>query len=171
MGDQSDVMEWRGFEVIDRDGDKVGKLDEVYLDRESGQPEWAVVNTGLFGLKSSFVPIREAMREGDMIRVPYEKDRIKDAPNVEPDGEVSQEEERQIYEHYGVEYSQVGTSTDAGPASGQATRAGSGETAEPGCGELRLERYVHEEIRNRKSRGDSTTVVRDEPVTTRGEDS
>jgi sporulation protein YlmC with PRC-barrel domain len=168
---QSDVVEWRGFEVIDRDGEKVGKLDEVYLDRESGRPEWAVVNTGLFGRKSSFVPIREAMREGDMIRVPYEKDRIKDAPNIEPDGEVSQEEERQIYEHYGVEYSQVRSSTDAGSDSGQTTETGAGQTAVEGSHALRLQRYVHEEIRNRKTRGDSTTVVRDEPVATPGEDS
>jgi sporulation protein YlmC with PRC-barrel domain len=171
MGDQSDVMEWRGFEVIDRDGDKVGKLDEVYLDRESGQPEWAVVNTGLFGRKSSFVPIREAMREGDMIRVPYEKDRIKDAPNVEPDGEVSQEEELRIYEHYGVEYAQLRSGTDSVSDSGQAAEPSSGQTAVEGSHTLRLQRYVHEEIRNRKTRGDGTTVVRDEPVTTDGEDS
>jgi sporulation protein YlmC with PRC-barrel domain len=171
MGDQSDVMEWRGFEVVDRDGDKVGKLDEIYLDGETGEPEWAVVHTGLFGRKSSFVPIREAMREGDMIRVPYQRDQIKDAPSIDPDGELSQEEERQIYEHYGLEYSQAGSGTDAGAASGQSAETGSGQTPAEGPGALRLQRYVHEEIRNRKMRGDATTVVREEPVTTQDEDS
>lgn len=141
MGDQPDVMEWRGCEVIDRDGDKVGKLDEIYLDRETGQPEWAIVNTGLFGRKSSFVPIKKAMREGDMIRVAYQSDQIKDAPSVDPDGEVSQDEERQIYEHYGLEYSQArsgsglpeggaAAGTAAGTASGQAGGTASGEAGQ-----------------------------------------
>jgi sporulation protein YlmC with PRC-barrel domain len=171
MGKQPDVMDWHGFEVIDRDGDKVGKLDEIYLDGETGGPDWAIVNTGLFGRRSSFVPLREAIRDGDMIRVPYPRDQIKDAPSIDPDDEVSPDEEHEIYEHYGLEYSPAGSSTDAGPASGRAAEAGSRETAEPGCGEPRLERYVREEIRNRTTRGDGPTTVRDERATTRSQDS
>jgi sporulation protein YlmC with PRC-barrel domain len=139
MPEQADVMEWRGCEVVDRDGDRVGKLDEIYIDRETGKPEWAIVNTGLFGRKSSFVPLKDAMREGDLIRVPYEKDHVKDAPSVEPDGEISADEEQRVYAHYGLEYSQArsgsglpegesaaGASAGGGVASGTATTAGGG---------------------------------------------
>jgi sporulation protein YlmC with PRC-barrel domain len=126
MPEQAEMMEWRGCEVVDQDGDKVGKLDEIYLDRETGTPEWAIVNTGMFGRKSSFVPLKEALREGDMIRVPYQKEQIKDAPNVDPDGEISPEEEQQVYSHYGLDYSQA----QSGSGLGEGT-SGSG-TATPG---------------------------------------
>jgi sporulation protein YlmC with PRC-barrel domain len=114
MREQAEMMEWRGCEVVDQDGDRVGKLDEIYLDRETGAPEWAIVNTGLFGRKSSFVPLKEALREGEMIRVPYEKEQIKDAPNIDPDGEISAEEEQQVYAHYGLEYSQARSGSGLG---------------------------------------------------------
>src|SRR4051794_38726608 len=107
MPEQAEIMEWRGFEVVDQDGDKVGKLDEIYVDRESGKPEWAVVTTGLFGRKASFVPVRDALREGEIIRVPYQKQHIQDAPNVDPDGEISPEEEERVYAHYGLKYSRA----------------------------------------------------------------
>jgi sporulation protein YlmC with PRC-barrel domain len=106
MPEQAEIMEWRGHEVVDQDGDKVGKLDEIYLDRETRKPEWAVVNTGLFGRKSSFVPLKDALRDGEMIRVPYQKEHISEAPSVDPDGEISPEEEQRVYAHYGLDYSQ-----------------------------------------------------------------
>ena len=59
------VREWRGANLVDRDGNKIGTIDEIYLDSQSNEPEWALVNTGLFGTKSTFVPIRDASREGD----------------------------------------------------------------------------------------------------------
>src|SRR3954451_14759716 len=127
MPEQAEMMEWRGCEVVDQDGDKVGKLDEIYIDRETSKPEWAVVNTGLFGRKSSFVPLKDALREGEMIRVPYQKEQIKDAPSVDPDGEISPEEEQRVYAHYGLDYSQAqsGSGLPQG-GSGNAATAGSG---------------------------------------------
>ncbi|MCC2653649.1 MAG: protein of unknown function DUF2382-like protein, partial [Microvirga sp.] len=56
----TEAYEWRGRELVTRDGDKIGRLEEIYLDADSGQPEWATVNTGLFGTKQSFVPLAEA---------------------------------------------------------------------------------------------------------------
>src|SRR3954469_1154884 len=130
MPEQAEMMEWRGCEVVDQDGDKVGKLDEIYLDRETGKPEWAVVNTGLFGRESSFVPLRDALREGDMIRVPYESDHIKEAPSVDPDGEISPEEEQRVYAHYGLDYSQAqsGSGLPQGEADAGSATAGGGES-------------------------------------------
>jgi uncharacterized protein (TIGR02271 family) len=100
----SDVAQVRGLQLIDRDGDKVGKIDEIYLDEQTGQPEWLAVNTGLFGTNVSFVPLAQATNEGDQVRVPYEKSQIKDAPNASADGQLSQEEEQRLYSHYGLEY-------------------------------------------------------------------
>jgi sporulation protein YlmC with PRC-barrel domain len=127
MPDHAEIMEWRGNEVVDQDGDKVGKLDEIYVDRETGQPEWAIVNTGLFGRKSSFVPLKDALREGEMIRVPYQKEQIKDAPNVDPDGEISQEDEQRVYAHYGIGYSE--TQSQSGLPQGGAANGGDAQQA------------------------------------------
>ena len=102
MATQHDVRAWIGHTVVDRDGDKVGKVQDVYLDRRSEEPEWLAVKTGLFGSNVSFVPVQNATTaDDDTIRVEHEKDRIKDAPNIDPDGELSPEEERRLYEHYG----------------------------------------------------------------------
>jgi uncharacterized protein (TIGR02271 family) len=112
----SDVAQLRGLQLIDRDGSKVGKIDEIYLDEQTGQPEWLAVNTGLFGSNVSFVPLAQATNEGDQVRVPYEKSQIKDAPNASADGQLSQEEEQRLYSHYGLEYGEQ--HSDSGLAEG-----------------------------------------------------
>jgi uncharacterized protein (TIGR02271 family) len=96
-----DIQTWRGRTLVDRDGDKIGKIEDIYLDRSSGEPEWVAVKTGMFGSNVSFVPIHGASPAGDDLQVSYEKDQVKDAPNVDPDGELSPEEERRLYQHYG----------------------------------------------------------------------
>jgi uncharacterized protein (TIGR02271 family) len=97
-----DVRTWRGRTLVDNDGDKIGKIDEIYLDRQNGDPEWVTVKTGLLGTKSSFVPIGDASPAGeDEVRVPYTKDQVKDAPSIEADGELTEDEERRLYQHYG----------------------------------------------------------------------
>jgi uncharacterized protein (TIGR02271 family) len=101
------VTEWRGQELLDNDGDKIGKIEEIYLDTETDQPEWALVKTGLFGGKGTFVPLSQASPEAGGVRVPYAKSHVKDAPNIEPDGELSQSEERTLYEHYEVDYGEM----------------------------------------------------------------
>jgi len=101
---REDVLSWRGRDLYDNDGSKIGSIDEIYLDRESGDPEWAVVTTGLFGTKRTFVPLSEASPSEDGVRVPFEKSTVKDAPNIDPDGQLSHEEERTLYSHYGREY-------------------------------------------------------------------
>ena len=98
------AAQWRGAEVIDASGDKVGKVEEIYLDQETDQPQWALVKTGMFGGRSTFVPLTGANADGEQLRVQYEKAQIKDAPNVDPDQELSQDEEQQLYAHYGMGY-------------------------------------------------------------------
>jgi uncharacterized protein (TIGR02271 family) len=103
------ITELRGEEVVDRDGDKIGKLDEIYLDQQTGEPAWALVKTGLFGSSSTFVPLAGASRSDDGgLCVAYEKDQVKDAPNMEADGQLSPDEEARLYRHYGLDYGSGG---------------------------------------------------------------
>jgi uncharacterized protein DUF2382/PRC-barrel domain protein len=101
--DLETVLAWRGSTVLDRDGDKVGTLKELYLDQDD-RPTWAAVDTGLFGLRQTFVPLADATPVDDDVQVPYEKDRIKGAPNIDPDAQLSEDEERRLYGHYDVEW-------------------------------------------------------------------
>jgi uncharacterized protein (TIGR02271 family) len=123
------VAQWRGAEVVDASGDKVGKVEEIYLDQQTDQPEWALVKTGLFGSKSTFVPLAGANPDGDTLRVPYEKDQIKDAPRIDPEQELSRQEEQQLYQHYGVSYGQ--THSDSGLPEGGAGPDTDGDGREP----------------------------------------
>jgi uncharacterized protein (TIGR02271 family) len=91
-----------GQNVYDESGDKIGSASEVYLDDETGQPEWATVKTGLFGTKESFVPIRNADLTDDGIRVPVSKAQVKDAPKIDTDGHLSPQEEEELYRYYGM---------------------------------------------------------------------
>ncbi|MEA2132275.1 MAG: hypothetical protein QOC68_184, partial [Solirubrobacteraceae bacterium] len=110
------VTEWRGQSLLDSDGEKIGTIEEIYLDTDTEQPEWALVKTGMFGGKGTFVPLQQANPSGDGVQVPFEKAHVKDAPNIEPDGELSRSEERTLYEHYGLGYddSQSGSGTNGG---------------------------------------------------------
>ncbi|WP_040338794.1 DUF2382 domain-containing protein [Candidatus Blastococcus massiliensis] len=91
-----------GKDVYDEAGQKIGSAAEVYLDDETGQPEWVTVRTGMFGTKESFVPIRDADLTADGVRVPVSKDRVKDAPKIDTDGHLSPQEEQELYRYYGM---------------------------------------------------------------------
>ena len=110
------VASWRGSTAVDSDGDKIGKIEEIYMDADTGKPEWLAVTTGLFGTKVSFIPIAKASETGGEVRVPYDKQQVKDAPTAEADGELSQQEEAALYRHYGLDYSE--SRSDSGLAEG-----------------------------------------------------
>jgi uncharacterized protein (TIGR02271 family) len=118
------ILNARGATVLTGDGSKAGTVEDIYLDRQTENPEWVVVNTGLFGTRSSFVPVAEATSEGNDILVPYSKDQIKGAPNVEADGEMSEQEEADLYAYYGLNYSEYRSDSglpDSGAAEGYDT--------------------------------------------------
>jgi len=104
MPDIDTVRSWQGATMVDADGDKIGTIESIYLDDQTGEPEWALVNTGLFGTKSSFVPLAQATDAGDQVQVPYEKQLVKDAPRVDTDQHLSEAEEQQLWRHYGLDY-------------------------------------------------------------------
>ena len=91
-----------GQDVYDESGDKIGSAAEVYLDDETGQPEWVTVRTGMFGTKESFVPLRDANLTDNGVRVPVTKSQVKDAPKVDTDGHLSPQEEEELYRYYGL---------------------------------------------------------------------
>jgi uncharacterized protein (TIGR02271 family) len=90
----------QGGVVTDADGRKVGKLGQVYLDNKTGDPQWVTVSTGLFGTSESFVPLTNATTSGDDIRVAFAKDVITDAPRVDADGQISEQEEAELFRYY-----------------------------------------------------------------------
>jgi len=100
------VRDWRDRTMVDRDGDKIGAISDIYLDEDTGQPEWALVQTGLFGTKQTFVPLAQAQPTGDTIRVAYAKAHIEDAPGMQADGHLSQDEKRELYRYYGLDYTE-----------------------------------------------------------------
>jgi uncharacterized protein (TIGR02271 family) len=125
MSTTSDVLSWRGQDALDSDGDKIGKIEEIYLDAQTNEPEWALINTGLFGTKRSFVPLRDASPSGDGITVGFDKDTVKNAPKVDPDGRLSQQEEAELYRHYSLEYSDV--DSGSGLSDGERTDTSRGD--------------------------------------------
>jgi hypothetical protein len=90
--------------MVDPAGDKLGTIDAIYLDDETGQPEWATVTSGMFIAKTAFVPLAQAQDTGDSVQVPYGKQQVKNAPGMEADGSLSQDDEAELYRHYGLDY-------------------------------------------------------------------
>ena len=119
--EMTQAYEWQGRTMVGSDGEKIGKISEIYDDPQTGRPEWATVSSGLFGTKSNFVPLAGASPAGEDVRAQVTKDQVKDAPGVEADGELSEQEESRLFEHYGVPYTQEGSTT----AEGQPNGAGS----------------------------------------------
>ncbi len=103
MIDQKSVERLYDCDVIDARGDRIGSVKQVWLDEESGRPVWASVHTGLFGMRESFVPIQDAKVEDKHITVPVEKQKVKDAPEVDASGGMlSDAEQANLYEYYGM---------------------------------------------------------------------
>src|SRR5215212_5063558 len=156
MPDMDTVRTWEGRTLVDRDGDRIGRIDAIYLDDQTGQPEWALVNTGLFSTKSSFVPLAQATQTDHDVGVPYDQQLVKDAPRIDPDGHLSQAEERQLWRHYGLDYDRTlrrrATGPDAvgrdtsGPTTDEAMTRSEEElrvgTTQRERGRVRLRKYV-----------------------------
>ena len=173
----TDAYDWRGRTVVDRDEEKIGKLDELYLDEQTGRPEWALVNTGLFGTKSNFVPLAGAQPAGEDVRVAFAKDQVKGAPKMEPEGQLSQAEEAELYRYYGFKYSE--RRSDSGlPVGGGGGRAATDDAmtrseeevrvgkAQRERGRVRLRKYVvTEEVEQKVPVRREEARIEREPIT------
>jgi uncharacterized protein (TIGR02271 family) len=161
MSQMTEAYDYRGRTLVDREGEKIGKIDELYYDEQGARPEWALVHTGLFGTKKTFVPIASASPIGEDLKVAVSKEQVKDAPRIDADEELSEHDERQLFEHYQLPYTTNGSTTaaDGGPDFAQSQREGIGAapsddamtrseeelvvgTAERERGRVRLRKYV-----------------------------
>ncbi|KUG61906.1 hypothetical protein AVL61_11325 [Kocuria rosea subsp. polaris] len=130
------------------DGDKIGKVEQVFLDDNTEEVTFVTVNTGLFGAKESFVPVDGAQQDGDRLVLPYTKDVVKDAPNVDADQHLSPAEEEEIYRYYKMNYSGADGGdrdrdlTDRDRTAGVAGAAGTADVAD------RADRYAADTDRN-----------------------
>jgi len=172
--------------VVDPDGNKLGKVGNVYLADATHQPEWITVKTGLFGTKESFVPLSGAHTDSDGIHVQVDKDSVSDAPRIDADGHLSPEESTQLYQHYGLPVPR--TSPDGRMDRGKAAMGGKRDdramtrseerlnvgTERVETGHVRLRKYVvteeqqvtvpvrHEEVRVERepiTSGDGTAEI------------
>jgi uncharacterized protein (TIGR02271 family) len=114
---QERLAHLRGADVYDRDGDRIGTVGQLYTDA-SGQPTWASVNTGLFGMRESLVPVHEAHWHENRLQVPYEKATVKDAPNIDVDADepLDGDAVALLYRHYDLSW---GGSANDGRATGR----------------------------------------------------
>ena len=157
-----------GRTLYSADGGKIGRIDTLYVDREDGQqPTFVTVHTGLFGTSTSFVPLAEAVLDGDRVVVPYAKSQVSDAPRVETDSDLEPAEEARLYQHYGLgggaqDRAEVGYDT-SGPTTDDAMTRSEEKlhvgTEKVEAGRARLRKYVvtehvqttvpvsHEEVR------------------------
>ncbi|MFA9431219.1 PRC-barrel domain-containing protein [Egicoccus sp. AB-alg2] len=138
MYGKQDLYELIGATAYDRDGQKLGTVDTVFVDTETGEPTFAAVTTGLFGTRSSFVPLVDAnFRDGDL-HVAHAKDRVHDAPNIDVDEHLAAADERELYRYYGIPLADDVTSAHSDAADdGDASRATDAEgTGAPAGGHL-----------------------------------
>jgi hypothetical protein len=131
--DPATLDRWRALAIVDREGTTVGTISEFYLDRETGQPTWALVDTGLFGQTQTFVPLVHATEISDGLQVPYDKDHIKNTPRVDLHDELTPQEEAELFAHYGVEYEpSAEAATDAADAGSDAESVTTGSSTVEG---------------------------------------
>ena len=121
---EQNAREVIGTTAYSADGDKIGKVGQLFLDDQTGRPEFVTVNTGLFGNNETFIPVSDATFNGDRLTLPFGKDQVKDAPNVDAEGgHLDQSEERRLYDYYGMSYDKSASDT------GYAGNAGIGGTS------------------------------------------
>jgi hypothetical protein len=96
---------WQGRTLVDHHGKPLGNIEIIYLDKATNQPEWALLEAGATGPAPTFVPLVSAGEEGDTVRVPFAKTLVERAPSIPADQELSEDQEGELYRHYGVPYS------------------------------------------------------------------
>ena len=100
-----DIAEWHGRELIDCDGERIGKLEEVYFDVETDEPQFGTVKEGFVARHLTFVPLTGITIGPDNLQVPVTKEQVKNAPNIAlQGGELSQADESTLYHHYQLNY-------------------------------------------------------------------
>ncbi len=104
------VAEWHGKMLLDTTGEKIGKLQDVYVDVETDEAQFATVKEGFIGRHLTFVPLDGIAIGPDVLKVAVTKERVASAPNIEQHGEeLSQADESALYHHYELNYTPPNT--------------------------------------------------------------
>lgn len=151
--------------VIGTDGSEIGKVGTVYTDNDTGRPSWVTVKTGWFGSNESFVPLDAATIDAGTIRVPYDKDMIKGAPNYDAGDPLSETDEQNLYEYYG--FGAAGTRTGTGPVDMNTEIPAQGKVAD-GDYLTRSEEQLHvgtEKVETGRARLRKVVVTENQTVT------
>ena len=105
-----DIREWRGHDVVDSDGHKIGELEAVYVDTSTDLPAFGTVKVGMpTRHRLVFVPLARATVGPGYLKVAHDRKHVKDSPSISTDGELPAAGEEAIFKHYGLAY-QAGTS-------------------------------------------------------------
>jgi hypothetical protein len=105
MFEAADIREWRGHDVVDAQGSKIGELEAVYVDTATDLPSFATVTVGLpTRHRLVFVPLDHATVGPGYVKVAYDKKQVKDAPSIGTDGELPAGDEEAVFKHYGLAY-------------------------------------------------------------------
>jgi PRC-barrel domain protein len=86
--------------AVDPEGNRIGKISQVYNNDQTGQPLWVLVETGLFGTRQSFAPIHGSRLDGELVVLAVSKDQVKDAPNIDSDAHLSDSEQDALRQYY-----------------------------------------------------------------------
>lgn len=134
MAETNRIEDLANATAFDVDGDKVGGVQDVYVNDTSGQPDFVSVNHGLFGAGTSIVPLRgHTLRDGEL-HLAFPKDRIEDAPDLDENGHLTTEDQDAFYRHYGLTETKDVTTYDTGrhAAAGAAGAGAAGAGAAAG---------------------------------------
>jgi hypothetical protein len=111
MVEVENLADWRGKDLVDCDGEKIGKLEDVYVDTQTEQPMFGSVKEGLIGKHLTFVPLVGATASPDGLRVAVARQQVKNAPNIDQGGELDGAVESELYQHYGIAYAPTSTAS------------------------------------------------------------
>ena len=89
-----------GRNAVDPQGNKIGSIGQVYVNDQTGQPDWITVNTGLFGMKEHFAPLAGSSFTGDDLVLPYDKTVVKDSPDIADASHLDTDEQQSLYSYY-----------------------------------------------------------------------
>src|ERR1700722_10559880 len=104
------VAEWHGKMLIDRNGEKIGKLQDIYVDVETDEPQFATVKEGFIDRHLTFVPLGGIRIGIDGLQVTATKEEVRSAPDIEMHGEeLSQADESTLYHHFEMNYTPIKT--------------------------------------------------------------
>jgi uncharacterized protein (TIGR02271 family) len=166
MTTTEELQNMEGQTAVDINGAKLGKIGQVYVDDQTGQPLWVTITTGMFGTKQSFAPLHGSRPDGGDLHLAVTKDLVTGAPGVEADGHIEDSENQALYTYYSGyldDTAQDQGQDTSGPAADDAMTRSEERlhvgTEQADAGRARLRKYVvtenvtqtvpvsHEEVR------------------------